>query len=145
MQQQRIKTARRDNGPQGGKIVLRRTQQPGLFYRAYAGGSPAEIGAAPQPHLDENQSRTILHDQIDLAETAPVVPLQQPKAPLLQKRGCLLLRLLPGLHSPLAGAADAGALAAAAARFAALRAANPAGVSPRPCLNSAISPSRSNW
>ncbi len=60
-------------------------QQFALLGPAYAGCSTSEIGAGAQANFHKNQRRTILHDQVDFAETAAVILVQQRKSVLLQE------------------------------------------------------------
>ena len=66
------------------KILLRSTDYTLLFAGVDTGRSSAEIRVAPQANLYEHQRGTILHDQIDLAETTAVILCDRLEAMLLQ-------------------------------------------------------------
>src|SRR3990167_4803640 len=97
-----IETARRDMR-EAGEILLRGEDDAPLFARVDAGRRTAEIGAAPQAHLDEYQGCAVPHDQIDLAKAAAII-LRNRLQPLLpQVLRSLLLGLRAVVHGFTAG------------------------------------------
>lgn len=73
------------------KIVLRGLDQLGLLVSGDAGGGAAEIRAAAHAHFHKNQRSPLAHDEIDLAETAAEIALDELKPLALQiARGQLL-------------------------------------------------------
>src|SRR5574340_1139769 len=83
IQQHGVEAALRDMR-EAGEILLRGADDALLFARIDAGRRTAEIGTAAQAHLDEHQRRAVLHDQVDLAETAAIVVRDRLQALLLQ-------------------------------------------------------------
>jgi len=78
---------------QTSKIMLRSTDDTLLFAGVDTGRCSAEILVAPQANLDKNQRCTILHDQIDLAETTAIILRNRTEAMLLQMPGSPLFGL----------------------------------------------------
>src|SRR3989338_376749 len=97
-----IETARRDMR-EAGEILLRGADDAPLLVRVDAGRRPAEIGAAPQAHIDEYQGRAVLHDQIDFAEAAAIVLRNRLQTLLLQISRRLLFGLRAVVHGFTAG------------------------------------------
>lgn len=67
-----------------GEVVLRCASQAYLFFCCDRGCGVGVATACAQPHLDKHQTALVLHDQIDLAESAAIVARDQAQAVALQ-------------------------------------------------------------
>lgn len=61
------------NALQAGEIVLRGADQTLLLVAINARGRSAETGVAALAYFDKDQCDAILHDQVNLAETAAII------------------------------------------------------------------------
>jgi hypothetical protein len=81
--------------PQSSQIVARSTQQFSSLLKSYAARRATECPTCTQTHLDEYECRIILHDEINFAKAATVIPLEQNEIIALKKRFRIALRLAP--------------------------------------------------
>lgn len=79
-----IEAARR-HVMQSGQIKLCGVDQSFLLMPVHACCGTPEVGIAALSDLNENQRVLILHDQVDLTQTAAKILRDQPQALLLQK------------------------------------------------------------
>ena len=66
------------------KVVLGAGENARLLLRADTLRAAAEVRSAAKAHLDEDERRSIAHDQIDFTVSAAVVSREQPKPMLTQ-------------------------------------------------------------